>query len=369
MEDQHLMFQAKARTKKWSVPGSSTENKVKPSSATRVLPLEPLTRSRTSPWMISASGGQSLLRSSSYVVLDLASAFLLRYIAVRYFPLVLGWLTACRAASWLGSRSCPMSAATRHSMTIYARVNDTAGFVHVQALPVPYFSWEHSHRRHHPQHLLDWARRGVRPKVQGGGPVVLLAVLQQPTWPSPRHRADAAGGLADLSRTQRIRLEPRRLCMPPQPERTNVLPEGEDPGLYLQRLDHGRILRYLPPRIHKWWFRLAPPCLRPPAACGESIPGGSDLPGSTRTQGSSTNYNLSEWDWLRWALATTDWDSGVVLSKVLIHNITDTQIMHHLFPAMPPLPRWGGHQGYKAGPRGLLPVQPDPNLETDVDCG
>lgn len=243
MEDQHLMFQAKARTKKWSVPGSSTENKVKPSSATRVLPLEPLTRSRTSPWMISASGGQSLLRSSSYVVLDLASAFLLRYIAVRYFPLVLGWLTACRAASWLGSRSCPMSAATRHSMTIYAWANDTAGFVHVQALPVPYFSWEHSHRRHHPQHLLDWARRGVRPKVQGGGPVVLLAVLQQPTWPSPRHRADAAGGLADLSRTQRIRLEPRRLCMPPQPERTNVLPEGEDPGLYLQRLDHGRILR------------------------------------------------------------------------------------------------------------------------------
>lgn len=150
---------------------------------------------------------------------------------------------SCRAASWLGSRSCPMSAATRHSMTIYARVNDTAGFVHVQALPVPYFSWEHSHRRHHPQHLLDWARRGVRPKVQGGGPVVLLAVLQQPTWPSPSHRADAAGGLADLSRTQRIRLEPRRLCMPPQPERTNVLPEGEDPGLYLQRLDHGRILR------------------------------------------------------------------------------------------------------------------------------
>lgn len=169
--------------------------------------------------------------------------------------------------------------------------------------------------------------------------MVLLAVLQQPTWPSPSHRADAAGGLADLSRTQRIRLEPRRLCMPPQPERTNVLPDGEDPGLYLQRLDHGRILRYLPPRIHKWWFRLAPPCLRPPAACGESIPGGSDLPGSTRTQGSSTNYNLSEWDWLRWALATTDWDSGVVLSKVLIHNITDTQIMHHLFPAMPPLPR------------------------------
>jgi omega-6 fatty acid desaturase (delta-12 desaturase) len=45
------------------------------------------------------------------------------------------------------------------------------------------------------------------------------------------------------------------------------------------------------------------------------------------------HYDSSEWDWLRGALATMDRDYGV-FNRVL-HNVTDTHVLHHLFPAMP----------------------------------
>uniref|UniRef100_A0A0E0LJP8 Fatty acid desaturase N-terminal domain-containing protein n=1 Tax=Oryza punctata TaxID=4537 RepID=A0A0E0LJP8_ORYPU len=41
----------------------------------------------------------------------------------------------------------------------------------------------------------------------------------------------------------------------------------------------------------------------------------------------------SEWEWLRDSLATVDRDYGV-LNHVL-HNVTDTDVLHHLFPSMP----------------------------------
>jgi len=45
------------------------------------------------------------------------------------------------------------------------------------------------------------------------------------------------------------------------------------------------------------------------------------------------HYAISEWDWLRGALCTVDRDYGV-LNKVL-HRITDTHVVHHLFSSMP----------------------------------
>lgn len=51
------------------------------------------------------------------------------------------------------------------------------------------------------------------------------------------------------------------------------------------------------------------------------------------THPSLPHYDLTEWDWLRGALATADRDYGV-LNKVF-HNITDTHVVHHLFSNMP----------------------------------
>ncbi|KGN54480.2 hypothetical protein Csa_017882 [Cucumis sativus] len=41
-----------------------------------------------------------------------------------------------------------------------------------------------------------------------------------------------------------------------------------------------------------------------------------------------------QWDWLRGNLVTVDRDYGKILNKML-HNITDTHVIHHLFPSMP----------------------------------
>ncbi|KAF0908519.1 hypothetical protein E2562_025879 [Oryza meyeriana var. granulata] len=44
-------------------------------------------------------------------------------------------------------------------------------------------------------------------------------------------------------------------------------------------------------------------------------------------------YDSSEWQWLRGSLSTIDHDYGI-LNHVL-HNVTDTHVLHHLFPTMP----------------------------------
>jgi len=45
------------------------------------------------------------------------------------------------------------------------------------------------------------------------------------------------------------------------------------------------------------------------------------------------HYTKGEWDWLRGALATIDRDYGVI--NIVLHHITDTHVVHHLFSTMP----------------------------------
>jgi len=45
------------------------------------------------------------------------------------------------------------------------------------------------------------------------------------------------------------------------------------------------------------------------------------------------HYTDGEWDWLRGALATIDRDYGFL--NVVMHHITDTHVVHHLFSTMP----------------------------------
>jgi omega-6 fatty acid desaturase (delta-12 desaturase) len=45
------------------------------------------------------------------------------------------------------------------------------------------------------------------------------------------------------------------------------------------------------------------------------------------------HYTDGEWDWLRGALATVDRDYGFI--NIVLHHITDTHVVHHLFSTMP----------------------------------
>jgi len=45
------------------------------------------------------------------------------------------------------------------------------------------------------------------------------------------------------------------------------------------------------------------------------------------------HYTDGEWDWLRGALATVDRDYGFI--NIVLHHITDTHVVHHLFSQMP----------------------------------
>jgi len=45
------------------------------------------------------------------------------------------------------------------------------------------------------------------------------------------------------------------------------------------------------------------------------------------------HYSSSEWDWLRGALCTLDRDYGIL--NTVLHRITDTHVVHHLFSSMP----------------------------------
>lgn len=45
------------------------------------------------------------------------------------------------------------------------------------------------------------------------------------------------------------------------------------------------------------------------------------------------HYGGDDWTWLRGALCTIDRDYGIV--NVMLHNITDTHVVHHIFPRMP----------------------------------
>jgi omega-6 fatty acid desaturase (delta-12 desaturase) len=45
------------------------------------------------------------------------------------------------------------------------------------------------------------------------------------------------------------------------------------------------------------------------------------------------HYTDGEWDWLRGALATIDRDYGFI--NIVLHHITDTHVVHHLFSMMP----------------------------------
>jgi omega-6 fatty acid desaturase (delta-12 desaturase) len=102
---------------------------------------------------------RSVLRSTSYLLRDLSAVAALFYVALVAIPSLPAGAGALRLAAWplyWAAQGCALNSVWviahecgHHAFSEHAALDDAVGFVLHTALLVPYFSWKHSHRRHH----------------------------------------------------------------------------------------------------------------------------------------------------------------------------------------------------------------------------
>ncbi|WCJ34006.1 Delta(12)-fatty-acid desaturase [Euphorbia peplus] len=99
---------------------------------------------------------RSIPRSFSYVVQDLTISFILYYIATNYFQLLPNHLSYVAWPIYWAIQGCVLTGVWviahecgHHAFSDYQLLDDIVGLVLHSFLLVPYFSWKHSHRRHH----------------------------------------------------------------------------------------------------------------------------------------------------------------------------------------------------------------------------
>ncbi|KAF2307779.1 hypothetical protein GH714_031651 [Hevea brasiliensis] len=279
---------------------------------------------------------RSVLRSFSYVFQDLTIAFIFYYIATNYFHLLpcplsyVAWpiywsLQGCVLTGvWVIAHECG-----HHAFSDYQWLDDTVGFILHSFLLVPYFSWKHSHRRHHSNTASLERDEVFVPKKKSNirwftkylnnplGRLLTLIITLTLGWPlylafnvsgRPYYRFASHYDPYGPIYTDRERME---IYM----SDIGVLTVSY--GLYRLAVAKGLawvVCVYGLPLLVVNAFLVMITYLQ-------------------HTHPSLPHYDSSEWDWLRGALATVDRDYGI-LNKVF-HNITDTHVAHHLFSTMP----------------------------------
>ncbi|XAR70032.1 Phosphatidylcholine desaturase [Bertholletia excelsa] len=216
-----------------------------------------------------------------------------------------------------------------HAFSDYQWVDDAVGLVLHSALLVPYFSWKHSHRRHHsntgsierdevfvpkPRSKIMWYE-----KYLNNPPGRIFSILVTLTLGWPLYLLFNVSG----------REYDRFAChydpySPIYSNRERLQIYISDAGILamsyvLYRLAAAKGLAWLmcvygAPLILVNGFLVLITWLQ-------------------HTHPALPHYDSSEWDWLRGALSTVDRDYGI-LDRVF-HHITDTHVAHHLFPTMP----------------------------------
>ncbi|KAH7844231.1 hypothetical protein Vadar_025771 [Vaccinium darrowii] len=279
---------------------------------------------------------RSVLRSFSYLIYDLTISSLLYYIATTYIHLLpsllspLAWVIywICQGCVllgiWMVAHDCG-----HHSFSDYQWLDDTVGLVLHSALLTPYFSWKHSHRRHHSNTAsLDRDEVYVpRPKSEVGWyykhlhnpPYLMFNLLITFTMGWPLYLLyNAAGRKYDGFASHFYPYSP----IYTNQERAQIY--LSDAGL----LTMGLVLYKLAAAKGLTWV-----------LCIYGVPlliQNGFLVLVTwlhHTHAALPHYDSSEWNWMRGALATVDRDYGV-LNKVF-HNITDTHVLHHFFSTIP----------------------------------
>nr|AFN53643.1 omega-6 desaturase [Linum usitatissimum] len=280
---------------------------------------------------------RSLLRSFSYLTYDLTIITILYQVATTYFHLLPTPLSSYVAwpaywagqgcffvAVWMVAHECG-----HHAFSDQHWLEDSVGFILHSALLSPYFSWKHSHRRHHantsslerdevfvpkPKSKLSWHFKFFN---NPPGRVLQLAFALLLGWPLYL-AINIAGRPYEKFASH---FDPRS---PIYNDRERIEIFASDVGvlcmwfaLYKLALVNGVgwvVCVYgIPLLVMNGWV--------------------VTITYLHHTHIALPRYDSSEWDWLRGALATVDRDYGV-LNKVF-HNITDTHVAHHLFSAMP----------------------------------
>ncbi|CAL5038334.1 unnamed protein product [Urochloa decumbens] len=277
---------------------------------------------------------RSVVTSSSYLLCDLASATALLYLAVAVIPTLPAPLRLAAWPAYWAAQGCALGGAWvlahecgHHAFSENAALDDAVGFALHTALLVPYFSWKHSHRRHHAnsaflhrdevfvprrKHELSWYKRRV---VQGGGAagrLTNLALQLAVRWP------------LYLACNAAVRPYPRFASHfdPSSPifsgsrERAQVV--VSDAGVLAFSLALYRLAA-----ASSFWAvaRMYGVPLLVVNDCGTGSGGRS---------------------------RTVDRDYGALLGAAF-HNITDTYAVHHLFPSLP-------HYHAKEATRAIRPV-------------
>jgi len=284
---------------------------------------------------------RSLIKSSYYLLRDLAVVTALLYFATAVIPALpagllrlaawpLYWIAQGSVAFgvWVIAHECG-----HHAFSDYPLLNDALGLVLHSWLLVPYFSWKYSHRRHHtnpgslerdevfvPENkaALAWYAP-YAPYVEGNaaGRLLLIAVRLVLGWP------------LSLPLNSHGRPYPSHAChfdpyAPIFSDRERVLVLVTDVSL----MAVWAILFKLASAFGFWWVVrvYGVPVLVVNAWLVLVVY-------LHHTHQALPHYDSSEWDWLRGALATVDRDYGFL--NTVFHHIADTHVAHHLFSAMP----------------------------------
>ncbi|XP_047316725.1 delta(12) acyl-lipid conjugase (11E,13E-forming)-like isoform X1 [Impatiens glandulifera] len=279
---------------------------------------------------------RSLVRSFTHVFQDVAILSFLYYVAATYIPLLprnlrfIAWplYWACQGCVQTGilvlGHECG-----HHAFSDYQWVDDTVGFFLHSSQLIPFFSWKYSHRRHHsntgslehdevfptkPKSELPWFAKALGNPV---GRLVTLVGSLLVGWPLYLF-FNMNGRIYDRFASH---YDPR----------SPIFNNRERLQIYVS--DAGLMVAYFV------LYKIAAVKGIVWLACVYGVPYlilNAFIVTITflqHTHPTLPRYDLSEWDWLRGALATVDRDYGI-LNKVF-HNVTDTHYVHHLFSTMP----------------------------------
>ncbi|KAL3849563.1 hypothetical protein ACJIZ3_011445 [Penstemon smallii] len=281
---------------------------------------------------------RSILRSSFYLLRDLTAVFIFYYIATNYFhllpqplPSYLAWLlySACQGTAlfgvWLIGHECG-----HHAFSVYQWLDDSVGLILHSALLTPYFSFKISHRRHHSNTSSLERDEAYVPKLMSERSYYFDKYLEN--LPCRLIRVTirlALGWYLYICFNMAGRKYDRFAShfhpqSPIYSDRERIQVVVSDVGVFAMVC----FLSYLATVKGLGWV-----------VCMYGVPlliMNAYVVLTTYLQHTHIalpHFDSSEWEWLRGALATVDRDYGFLNN--IIHNISDTHVLHHLFSAIP----------------------------------
>jgi len=279
-----------------------------------------------------------MVRSMAYLFLDLVGVAVLFYASVQWvshpavpssvaygilWPVYWFWQGAVCTGVWVIAHECGHGAFSK-----YAWLNDLVGLVIHSCLLVPYFSWKHSHRRHHsntgsvakdevfvpPKNESELVPRLMRYSWYRVAHLTVQCLLGWPLYLFFNATGREYSGWANhFSPTSPI--FSRR-------ERMEVVISDLALGVVLWGL-YGLTQTF-------GWPWLIKTYIMPYFVVNFWLVTVTFL---QHTHPNVPHYADEEWDWLRGALATVDRSYGLL--DHFFHHIADTHVAHHLFSQMP----------------------------------